>query len=131
MTTSLDQRYGRTRVRRRRDVWVAVVVAAAFVVVFAAWVIWAGLDGSKPAIEAQDTRHTIIDEHSVSVTFQVSMSPGTRASCAVQALNESFAIVGWKVVDLPASTKYTRSFTEVLRTVGQSNTGLVAECWPT
>ena len=131
MTATLDQRYGRTRRSRRRDVWIAVIMGVAFVVVFAAWVIWAGLDGAKPTVDAQDTKHSIIDAHTVSVSFEVTMAPGTTASCAVQALNESFSIVGWKVVDIPAASTYTRAFTEVLRTSGQSNTGLVKGCWPT
>jgi hypothetical protein len=131
MTTQLDERYGRTSGRRRRDRWLIISVAAAFVVVFAAWVIWAGLDGSKPTIEAQDTKHAIIDSRTVSVTFEVSMPAGTTASCAVQALNEDFSIVGWKVVDIPASDAYTRSVTETVRTSRQSNTGLISECWAT
>ena len=94
MTATLDQRYGRTRRSRRRDVWIAVIMGVAFVVVFAAWVIWAGLDGAKPTVDAQDTKHSIIDAHTVSVSFEVTMAPGTTASCAVQALNESFSIVG-------------------------------------
>ncbi|MET0725845.1 MAG: DUF4307 domain-containing protein, partial [Leifsonia sp.] len=79
MTTQLDERYGRTRGRGRRDRWIIASVAAAFVVVFAAWVIWAGLDGAKPTIDAQDTKHTIIDARTVSVTFEISMPAGTTA----------------------------------------------------
>jgi len=100
-------------------------------VVLVAWVVWTGLDGASETIEARDTRHTIIDEHSVSVTFEVSMPVNSAASCAVQALNESFTVVGWKVIDLPPSTLYTRSFTQVLRTTDLSNTGLIYECWLT
>ncbi|MEJ3404646.1 DUF4307 domain-containing protein [Rathayibacter sp. YIM 133350] len=129
--TALDERYGRTRSRRRRDLWIVAGVAVAFVVVFAAWVIWAGLDGTSSSIDTEDTKHEIIDAHSVSVTFEISMAPGMTASCAVQALDEDFSIVGWKVIDIPASSQYTRSFTEVLRTAGQSNTGLIKGCWPT
>ncbi|KQX07459.1 MULTISPECIES: DUF4307 domain-containing protein [unclassified Leifsonia] len=131
MTTQLDARYGRTSTRKRRDGWIIGIVAAAFVVVFAAWVIWAGLDGAKPIIEAQDTQHSVIDSRTVSVTFEISMPAGTRASCAVQALNEDFSIVGWKVVDIPAADVYTRSFTEEVRTSRQSNTGLISSCWAT
>ncbi|WP_241983414.1 DUF4307 domain-containing protein [Cryobacterium tagatosivorans] len=131
MSTNLDARYGRTpnrRLRDRRSLWIA---AGGFALVLVAWVVWAGLDGSKPLIEARDTRHSIIDEHSVSVTFEVSMPAGTAASCAVEALNENFTIVGWKVVDLAPSDRYTRSFTEIIRTTELSNTGLIYRCWLT
>ncbi|TFB50403.1 DUF4307 domain-containing protein [Cryobacterium tagatosivorans] len=131
VSTNLDARYGRTpnrRLRDRRSLWIA---AGGFALVLVAWVVWAGLDGSKPLIEARDTRHSIIDEHSVSVTFEVSMPAGTAASCAVEALNENFTIVGWKVVDLAPSDRYTRSFTEIIRTTELSNTGLIYRCWLT
>ena len=131
VSTDLDARYGRTpgkRIRDRRSLW---FLAGGFAIVLAAWVIWAGLDGSTAVIETRDTFHSITDENSVSVTFEVSMPAGTSASCAVDALNESFTVVGWKVIDLPPSDLYTRSFTEIVRTTELSNTGLVYRCWLT
>lgn len=131
VSTNLDARYGRPAGGRRRDRRLLWVVAGGFALVLVAWVVWAGLDGSAPQIEARDTRHSIIDEHSVSVTFEVSMPAGRTASCAVEALNENFTIVGWKVVDLPPSDRYTRSVTESIRTTELSNTGLIYRCWLT
>ena len=131
VSTGLDARYGRTPNKRGRDRRLLWIVAGAFALVLVAWVVWAGLDGSAPQIEARDTRHSIIDEHSVSVTFEVSMPAGSSASCAVEALNENFTIVGWKVVDLPPSRLYTRSVTEIIRTTELSNTGLIYRCWLT
>ena len=131
VSENLDARYGRTPSGRGRDRRLLWIVAGGFALVLVAWVVWAGLDGSAPQIEARDTRHSIIDEHSVSVTFEVSMPAGSSASCAVEALNENFTIVGWKVVDLPPSELYTRSVTEIIRTTELSNTGLIYRCWLT
>ena len=131
VSSNLDKRYGRTPGSRLRDRRVLWIVAGAFAVVLTAWVVWAGLDGAGPSIEARDTRHSIIDENSISVTFEVSLPTGTPSSCAVQALNESFTVVGWKVIDLPPSDQYTRSLTEVLHTTELSNTGLIYRCWLT
>jgi hypothetical protein len=131
VSENLDARYGRTPSGRGRDRRLLWIVAGGFALVLVAWVVWAGLDGSAPQIEARDTRHSIIDEHSVSVTFEVSMPKGSSASCAVEALNENFTIVGWKVVDLPPSDLYTRSVTEIIRTTELSNTGLIYRCWLT
>jgi hypothetical protein len=131
VSSNLDDRYGRTpraRLRDRRGKW---IVAGAFALILTAWVVWAGLDGASPTIEARDTRHQIIDDNSISVTFEVSLPTDTASSCAVQALNETFTVVGWKIVDLPPSTDYTRSFTEVLHTTELSNTGLIYRCWLT
>ena len=131
VSSNLDERYGRTPGSRLRDRRVLWVVAGTFALVLTAWVVWAGLDGAGPAIEARDTRHQIIDDNSISVTFEVSLPTDTTASCAVQALNESFTVVGWKVIDLPPSSDYTRSFTEVVHTTELSNTGLIYRCWLT
>ena len=131
MSTDLDARYGRAPGKRRRDRRSLWLLAGGFAIVLAAWVIWAGRDGGAAVIETRDTRHSIMDENSVSVTFEVSMPTGTPASCAIDALNESFTVVGWKVIDLPPSDRYTRSFTEIVRTTELSNTGLVYRCWLT
>jgi len=131
VSSNLDQRYGRTPGSRRRDRRVLWIVAAAFALILTGWVVWAGLDGAGPAIEARDTRHQIIDENSISVTFEVSLPTDTPASCAVQALNETFTVVGWKVIDLERSSDYTRSFTEIVKTTELSNTGLIYRCWLT
>ena len=131
LTPALESRYGRTPATRTRDRRLLWGLGGIFAVVLVAWVAWTGLDGASEKIEARDTRHTIIDDHSVSVTFEVSMPVNSPASCAVQSLNESFTVVGWKVIDLAPSERYTRSFTEVVHTTELSNTGLIYKCWLT
>jgi hypothetical protein len=131
VSAELDARYGRSTSRRKRDRLLLWSGAGVFAIVLVAWVIWAGLDGSKPLIETEDIGYSVIDEHNVEVKFQVSVPTGTATSCAVEALNESFTVVGWKVIDLPPSTEYTRSFTEQLRTSELSTTGLIYRCWLT
>ncbi|TFB81681.1 DUF4307 domain-containing protein [Cryobacterium flavum] len=127
----IQSRYGRTPDRKLRDRRILWALGGIFVLVLGAWVLWTGLDGASTQIEARDIGHTIIDEHTVSVTFEVSLPVNRTASCAVQALNESYSVVGWKIIDLPPSTLYNRSFTEILRTTDLSNTGLIYECWLT
>jgi hypothetical protein len=129
LSTGLGERYGRTRTRRRRDRVILWSLGAAFVIVFTAWVVWAGLDRSTASIETRDLGYTVVDDHSVTVDFEVSVPTGTPLSCAVQALNTDFTIVGWKVVDLPASSHYTRTFSETLRTTGPTTSGLIYRCW--
>jgi len=126
---AIAARYGRTPGSRARDRRLLWIVAAAFVLVFVAWVVWAGLDGSRPSIEARNTAHELIDDTRVSVSFEVTGPQNTPMACSVQALNEQFAVVGWKVVELPLSDKRTRSFTELVRTTELSNTGVVDTCW--
>ena len=52
-------------------------------------------------------------------------------SCALQALNAEFAIVGWKIVELPGGTERTRAFVENVRVTEPAVTGLIYRCWLT
>jgi hypothetical protein len=128
-SVDLERRYGRTPDRRRRERWILGGAALAFAVVLVAWVVWAGLDGSRPQVQATDLGHRLIDDHSVEETWRLSVPAGNETACVVQAYNEDFTIVGWKIVEIPASERPLRTFTETVRTALEPNTGLVSECW--
>ncbi|PJJ71502.1 uncharacterized protein DUF4307 [Diaminobutyricimonas aerilata] len=126
----LDQRYGRTPRRASRSRWWAVGVAAAFVVVLVAWVVWGGLLGRPAQLESRDVGYVISDDgREIDVRWRLTVEPGTETRCAVQALSDSFAIVGWRIVDLPPSDQRTREFRETVRTVEEPDTGLIHSCW--
>lgn len=129
--TELDERYGRTPRAERRRLWVVVASALAFVLVFALWLVWGGLLEAPAKFEAVDTAHTIVSDSEVSVTWAFNVSPGTPAKCAVHALNSTFGIVGWKVVDVPTSTRQNQVLTETVRTTELAVTGLIYRCWLT
>ena len=129
--TDLDARYGRTRSASRRTRVVVIASALAFVAVFAAWLLWAGILGAPAQFQAEDTAHSIVGDSAVDVTWQFTVEPGADARCAVQALNSTFAIVGWKVVDVPASTQRTRDLTQRVLTTEPAVTGLIYRCWLT
>lgn len=130
-TPDLDARYGRTPRFTRRTKLIAYVTAGAFAVVFGAWLLWAGLLGAPAQLDARDVAHSVVSPTEVSVTWDLSVDPGTTTSCAVQALNSGFSVVGWKVVDIPASDSFTRTFTETVKTSELSVTGLIYRCWLT
>jgi hypothetical protein len=127
----LDARYGRTPTRARRARVFQIVAAASFVAVFAAWVIWGGLFQPGSQLEAKDTAHSVVSDSETLVTWEFSTNPGNAAQCAVQALNSTFAIVGWKVVDVPPSDQYTRVLTESVLTTEEAVSGLIYGCWLT
>ena len=131
MTTALDARYGRTRGRRLRARWLAIIVGAVALAVVAAWVLWVGLFGTTASIETQDIGVIIVNSHTVDLREQLSVDPGTRVTCSFQALDEKFAIVGWKVVPFPAVSERNRVFTERLRTSAPAVSGLIGSCWLT
>lgn len=129
--STIDARYGRTPGAARRTRWFVIGAAVAFGLVFTAWLVWGGLGGSPAQFEARDIGHEILDDSVVSVRWRFTVEPGTEARCAVQAMNSSFGIVGWKVVDIPASELSTREFSETVLTTERAVTGLIYRCWLT
>ncbi len=128
-TPDLDARYGRTPRDRRRRLWFGIAAALAVAAVLAAWVVWAGFDGTDHVLEAQDIGYTKVGDDQVSVRWELTVDPGTEVQCAIKALDERYEIVGWRVVEIPASEELTRAFSHTVRTVSPTTTGLISECW--
>lgn len=126
MTTAreLDERYGR-RGRRRLPWIIGGGIAVAAVVAFG----WMTVAGQLNAVTAQDTGFTLTDAHSVDVRFQYTAPRGSDVVCVVQALDKEFGVVGWKVMQIPASQKHTAAVHVSVPTVAQATTGLVKSCW--
>ncbi|MDM4763398.1 DUF4307 domain-containing protein [Galbitalea sp. SE-J8] len=129
--TDLDARYGRTRSSARRTRLVGSLAAAAIVLVFGAWVWWAGILSPSADIGVDPVGYSVGSDAVVTVRYQVTVDPGTAAKCAVQGLDATGGTVGWLVVDVPASQQHTRAFTTTVRTTQRAVTGVVNRCWPT
>lgn len=125
----LDERYGRTPGAERRTRRLMVVAGIVFAAVFTAWVVWGGLSGTKAKLEVRDLGYANVTDTSIDVRWEVSVAPGTPVGCAVQALNENFGIVGWRIIELPASPERTRVLVETIRTAERAVTGLPYRCW--
>ena len=125
----LDERYGRTARPARNSRALAIVAGIGFAAVLGAWLWWGGVLETPSQLQYRDVAHTIVDETEVSVTFEVTTAPGTEVACAVQALNASYGIVGWRIVEIPSSERWTRVFDTSLRTSEPAVTGLLYECW--
>ncbi len=126
MTTAqeLDERYGRTR--RRRLPWiVGILLVIAVVGVFG----WMTFMQSANSVDADDLGFEVADEHSVTVRFQVTGGQGKDVACAIEALDEEFGIVGWKIVEIPASEEHLQRLSTTVPTVAEATTGLVNSCW--
>jgi len=125
----LDERYGRTARSARNSRALAIVAGIGFAAVLGAWLWWGGVLETPSQLQYRDVAHTIVDETEVSVTYEVTTAPGTEVACAVQALNASYGIVGWRIVEIPSSERWTRVFDTSLRTSEPAVTGLLYECW--
>jgi hypothetical protein len=128
---TIEARYGRTPGRRRRGRLLAIVAAIGVLGVVIAWVVWVGLFGPAAGLGSRDLGYVIDGDSAVEVRFEVTVDAGDSASCALQALNSDFGIVGWKVVGIPPSDTGTRQFRETLRTSEAAVTGLIYRCWLT
>ncbi len=125
----LDERYGRTPGADRRTRRQMIIAGVVFAAVFTAWVVWGGLSGTNAALETRDLGYSAVTPTTIDVRWEVSATPGDEVTCALQALNESFGIVGWRIVELGASTERTRIFVETIRTAEQAVTALPYRCW--
>lgn len=126
---SLDERYGRTPGAERRQRTLMIIAGVIFALVFTAWVVWGGLSGTNASIETRELGYANATGSSIDVRWEVSVDPGQPVECAIQALNESFGIVGWRIIEIPASTERTRVFVETIRTAEPAVTGLPYRCW--
>jgi len=120
----LDERYGRTR--RKRLPWIVGITVAVIAVVLAGWMT---ISQSMNSITSDDLGFDVVDEHSVTVRFQVSSGEGKDVACAVEALDEEFGVVGWKIIELPRLESHRQEFTTTVPTVAEATTGLVNACW--
>ncbi len=125
----LAARYGRTPSKRRGDRLLFIVLGAIVLAVVGAWVLWAGLDEANGSLDAQDAGHTIVDSRTVAISYQISMPVGRAGKCALQVQNADHTVVGWKVVDVPASKRPTNTSTEKVISTEPPSAGLIYSCW--
>lgn len=126
MTTAqeLDERYGRTGARRWP--WIIGVGLATLAVTAFGWMTVAQSMGS---VDVDDLGFDLVDERTVEVRFQVTGVQGKDVVCVVEALDQEFGVVGWKVVEIPAGDTHMRALSTTVPTVSAATTGLVNTCW--
>lgn len=126
-TAAMDARYGRTRSRGvdRKIVFSTIGVVIAGVII---WALFGGWGGGATTIEHQSIGFEIA-ENEITLKYQVSAPPNSRVACALEATSQSFATVGWKVIEFEPSAERTREFSETIRTIREPNSAFVSYCW--
>mgnify|MGYP006074352451 FL=1 len=127
--TRLATRYGHTKRSQLSRRSMGVLAGLVFAAVLGAWLWWGGVLETPAQLQYRDIGHTIISDTSVETQYEITTAPGTRVSCALQALNSSFGIVGWQVVEIDPSSEWTRVFQTTLNTSESAVTGLLYQCW--
>lgn len=122
----LDDRYGRRTGPGRRIGWIVLGIVAAAMVGYLAWTTVAS---SVDTVDVDTTGYQVHDAHSVSVQFQITVRAGAPVACAIEAQDTEHGIVGWQIVEYPASDQHSRAFDVTLPTTAEATTGLASSCW--
>ncbi|GAB3449860.1 hypothetical protein GCM10027517_36650 [Phycicoccus ginsengisoli] len=107
--------------------WVVGVVG---VTVATALAVWLGLANSVGRVTWVDTGYKVLDDRSVRVEFDVHRPAGQAVTCQVNALDQSFGVVGTLDVRVPASGERSVHQEVVVRTAARAVTGTVRTCDP-
>ena len=121
----LRERYG-TRPRWSRPVGVALVSVVALVGL--AWLIWAALAGSSPAVSAQVRGFEVTSEHRISVTLTVVRRDGDPVRCEVYAQASDYSVVGERTFQIPAGEAGSVTVDETITTERQAVNARLRGC---
>ena len=132
--SSLANRYGAQK--RRLSPKAARAAIAAALAVGIGFLAWVTTSNSLSGVTYKDVGYSTTDATLAEVDFQVTREPGNPVKCAVKALDSKFAVVGWKVVDIPPTAAdgtpdggRTVAQRVTLRTESASVSGVVDSCW--
>ena len=91
-TSTLGDRYGTARPRRR---WLVIAAAALVAVAFLGWLAWVVWAQSTPAVDSELLGFAIVDDdHAATAFVSVALGDGVEARCVVRALAEDHSLVG-------------------------------------
>ncbi|MEX5299301.1 DUF4307 domain-containing protein [Kocuria sp. CPCC 205292] len=130
----LSDRYGAPRRERRIGPRSWIGLAAAATVLTAVFVVWV-VTARQGAPTFKDIGFEVVSEARATADFELTKRPGDVVTCAVQALNQEYAVVGWAEVTVGAvpaerlSEGGTSSHRAAVRTTNLATTAVVDSCW--
>ncbi|WP_372595582.1 DUF4307 domain-containing protein [Actinotalea sp.] len=111
--------------RRRRVVALWVTGALGLGVV-----VWLGLGVASSPVSWKDVGFTVSGSEQVEIAFDVIRSdPAAPVQCRVQALNENYAQVGVRTVDVLPGDRQAQRERAVIATSELATTAVVDRCW--
>jgi len=129
---ALAGRYGDTAKRRLTTRWLLIGLGVFIAFVMIAWAVWgSGLGSTSSSLQYTDTANDPIDAQHITVSFAVDAPADTAISCAVEAQNVDFTVVGYDVVHLKPTSKTHQVVTKSLITYEPAVSGSLDKCWLT
>lgn len=127
---ALAGRYGDSAKRRGTTRWVLIGLGVFVAVVMIAWAVWGSGLGSKASqLQYTATASDTVDGQHIAVSFTVDAPAHAAVSCAVEAQNLGFTVVGYDVVHLKPTAKTHHVVTKSLITYEPAVSGSLDKCW--
>lgn len=125
-----ENRRARARKPLTRGRIFVISLASILSISFFAFAITSTIAGSRQ-VKTQDISFEVVSDQQVDFRFTVTTPAEltSPATCGVQALNQQFAIVGYKEVALPAKTKAGEVISVTINTTELAVSSLVDYCW--
>ncbi|KTR40912.1 MULTISPECIES: DUF4307 domain-containing protein [Rothia] len=129
MTSStLDQRYGKKPARTRPSRRALALLAVLVLVLASGFVAWiAAHRGTAPTYQEKSVQ--VSSPLRTSLDFDLTKRPDDDVRCAVQAVNDQRAVVGWKEIQVGRDAGATSRQHVDLLTTGRAETATVESCW--
>ncbi|MEO7236650.1 MAG: DUF4307 domain-containing protein [Lapillicoccus sp.] len=123
---------GRSRLRippgtdRRRLAW--AVAGGVVGLVAAVLISWWTLRNESQRVSATTVAYKVVDDTSVTVSFDVSRPPGLAVTCTIRAMDGHFTAVGSATVPIPSTGDQVVHQESTVRTTTRAVTGVVQDC---
>lgn len=118
-------RYPKSRLHGWPVMLLAIVLGTAMI----GWLIWAGMDRSRPDVAAQVHSFSVVDDNQIEVTLMVDRrDPERHALCTIVAQSEDFERVGELLVTIPTGQSRTIKSSYTVRTIKRATTAIVQNC---
>nr|WP_277628078.1 DUF4307 domain-containing protein [Arsenicicoccus dermatophilus] len=104
------------------------MVAALLLVPLTALLVWIGVENASGAITPRVLGYQVVDDRTVTVTFDVDRPAEWTVTCEVQALDGSFGRVGTLQATLPPDGHAVTRKQVTVRTTSRAVTGTIKRC---
>ncbi len=123
----MSERYGKKPVDSVRQRKIVIALASTLVALFVIWAISTTMTNANQIV-AKSTGYEVLNSGQTKVNFNVILANDKdTATCAVQALSESYSVVGYVEVEIPAGG--SGNYETIVKTTELAVTGQVDKCW--